>query len=108
MLDPAEPSRLDELAREGRRAAEHGDLEAVAAALVERRACLARLAPGRIAATDLAALERVRALDAETAALLEARRNRLGAELQALGEGRRGLAGYRPGTRAASRIDERG
>ena len=107
-----DPVRLETLAHEGRRAAENGDTTAVASALAEREVLLRALAappPASDVERIRAALATVQAVDADTERLLRAESEALRAELRALGEGRRGLAGY-AGCRmgAGSRIDERG
>jgi hypothetical protein len=97
------------------RAARGGDLGALDGALARRRLLLEHL-PGQLRAEDDAGRQACRAIlaqlletDREIEAILEQKRDEMGAELAAIGHGRRGLSGYRAGgQKSAKWIDERG
>lgn len=103
--------RFRRLATEFHEAAVRGDLPAMDALLSERRALLRRFGPPEDGGAENGGrrelLEAILELDRKSERALESRRDDLGAQLLALDEGRRGLAGYGGGPRTRSRIDER-
>ncbi|GJM45254.1 MAG: hypothetical protein DHS20C21_20960 [Gemmatimonadota bacterium] len=107
--------RFHGLAVEFRRAAQHGDSAGLERILVERRRLVEELDQADPPATEsdrtarARLLESILEIDQGTEEILQRQRDEIGAELVAMGSGRRGLAGYGAGGRSAGkRIDERG
>jgi hypothetical protein len=106
---------LERLAREGCRAAEHGDLPALEEGLSRRRQILPRVeemvanAGTRLASKELASrLERVLEIDREAERHLSRGRAELEAQVASMERGDRGLRGYSAGGPArGKRVDER-